>query len=336
MLAARGPINPLTLPITDAVGLVLDQDLIVPGPVPPQPIALRAGYAVASSDLVGASPYSPVPMTGEPPWLESGDALPPGFDAVVPRDAVEMRGPVAEILASCSPGENVRRAGEDAAAGSCLRKKGELLRDIDVALAGAAGVLDAVARRVRLRCRLDENSRDLSSLIADVAGARVEIETVTGGSFPCDTSGADLTLVISPRNHAGLLPSGVELLAPGLALRCAETVAIGIVDGVPIVIAPPRLDTAFALLCGLIRPYVDALSERRSGMPWRGSLTRKLSSTVGLMEVALVRETMGAVEPLSVGALNLSALARADGYVVIPPESEGFQSGDTVEICRVG
>src|SRR3954447_14803794 len=105
MLAARGPINPLTLPITDAVGLVLDQDLIVPGPVPPQPIALRAGYAVASSDLVGASPYSPVPMTGEPPWLESGDALPPGFDAVVPRDAVEMRGPVAEILASCSPGE---------------------------------------------------------------------------------------------------------------------------------------------------------------------------------------------------------------------------------------
>ena len=89
-------------------------------------------------------------------------------------------------------------------------------------------------------------------------------------------------------------------------------------------------------MCGLIRPYADALSERRSGMPWRASLTRKLSSTIGLMEVALVRETMGAVEPLSVGALNLAALARAEGYVVIPPESEGFQSGDTVEICRVG
>jgi molybdopterin molybdotransferase len=38
------------------------------------------------------------------------------------------------------------------------------------------------------------------------------------------------------------------------------------------------------------------------------------------------------VEPLASGYLSLQALARADGWILVPPESEGFAAGSMVEV----
>ena len=57
------------------------------------------------------------------------------------------------------------------------------------------------------------------------------------------------------------------------------------------------------------------------------TLTRKIVSTVGMAEVVPVRRTPEGVEPLASGHWPMQALTRADGWVLVPAESEGFPAG---------
>jgi molybdopterin biosynthesis enzyme len=62
------------------------------------------------------------------------------------------------------------------------------------------------------------------------------------------------------------------------------------------------------------------------------ALARKVASTVGYAEVVPVRRRADAVEPLASGYLPLAAMARADGWILISPESEGHPAGTTVAL----
>src|SRR5205823_14203582 len=62
-------------------------------------------------------------------------------------------------------------------------------------------------------------------------------------------------------------------------------------------------------------------------------LVRKLVSMVGRVDYARVRIRDGQVEPLSTsGASILSSVSRADGFVVIPADREGYPAGALVEV----
>lgn len=334
MLSAHGAAASVSMGLQDAIGLVLDQDIVVATPVPPQTLALRAGYAVTSLDLVGGSAYAPVPIAAKPPWIEAGEPLPPGADAVIPRDALSVVGPHVEILTSCTPGENVRRAGEDAPVGAILRPRGQVLRALDAALADAAGRRDVVARPVTIKAVLPAEARGLAPLFRLVAGARISLASI-GDAGAFSDSAADLIIVATGAERTGEPePPRTRHLSGGLALAGAETATVALLGSTPLLVAPPRVEALAALIFGLIGPYVDALTGRDTRPTWQAPLRHKLSSAIGFSEVALLRETMGAVEPVGVGTLSLTALSQADGYLVVPPESEGFPVGDVVEATR--
>jgi molybdopterin biosynthesis enzyme len=62
-------------------------------------------------------------------------------------------------------------------------------------------------------------------------------------------------------------------------------------------------------------------------------LARKVSSQVGLAEfVPLERLSKDEATPLATGTIPLSALARTDGWLLVPAESEGYQAGTAVEM----
>ena len=96
---------------------------------------------------------------------------------------------------------------------------------------------------------------------------------------------------------------------------------------------PARLDAALAgfLVVGdaLLRRLTGAITSQ-PGMPV--TLTRKIVSTVGMAEVVPVRRTAEGVEPLASGHWPMQALARADGWVLVPAESEGFAAGAQLEM----
>jgi molybdopterin molybdotransferase len=58
-----------------------------------------------------------------------------------------------------------------------------------------------------------------------------------------------------------------------------------------------------------------------------------LASALGRVVYARVRLVGGEVEPLAIsGASMLSSTTRADGYVIVPQDSEGFAEGAEVDI----
>ena len=59
-------------------------------------------------------------------------------------------------------------------------------------------------------------------------------------------------------------------------------------------------------------------------------LTRKITSTIGIADVVLLKRNGGDAEPLASGYWPMQALAQANSYYVVPPESEGFPAGATV------
>ena len=62
------------------------------------------------------------------------------------------------------------------------------------------------------------------------------------------------------------------------------------------------------------------------------ALSRKVVSTVGLAEVVPVRRSGDRVEPLASKYLPFSALSRADGWILVPADSEGYSAGAQVSV----
>ena len=61
-------------------------------------------------------------------------------------------------------------------------------------------------------------------------------------------------------------------------------------------------------------------------------LARKVTSTVGLAELVPVRRHAGQAEPLATKYLSLSSLARSDGWILVPADSEGYSAGSPVQV----
>lgn len=322
------PVVAVRMPLERALGAVLAEPLLAPGPLPPRAIALRAGWAVASHDTVGASPYSPAHGAQTPVPVLVGDPLPPGADAVLEPGDVAQEGTLPEILAAASPGQGARRAAEDAAAGAVLRAAGARLRSLDLGLARAAGLVEAQARRPRVAVWSTRDEPSAAYLAGALAGLA---EVVVTRAFP---DGADLMVGIGE----DALAAGIErlsdrgtLLGHGIAIAPGAGTACGMVAGAPVVLLPGRPEEAFAGLQLMVRPCLDRLA----GAPARepdlvGPLVAKLSSAIGLAEIALLRREGGGLRPLAVGDLAWSALATADAFTVVAPDREGHAAGETI------
>src|SRR5688500_16564809 len=78
------PVAPQHIKIHSAAGLILADDVKAPADQPRAPIAIRDGWAVSSADILDAGAAAPVPLAQEPAWLEVGDPLPSGANALAP------------------------------------------------------------------------------------------------------------------------------------------------------------------------------------------------------------------------------------------------------------
>jgi len=351
MDALAPPVEACAVDIAAAASRVLAVDVTVEQPLPEAAIALRDGWAVRSDDISDAGPYTPVALTPPPAFVEVGTPLPAETDAVLPPDAVTMRGGVAEATASAVPGEGVLAAGADVAAGQILRHAGERLRATDVALLRAIGVPRVAVRTPRLvivtaNVFIDAVDDTVGPLLArDIARAEGAADVVAGARDGTSTLDRVLeriqqpdAVVIVGGTGAGRHDASVRTLAErgtvhihGVGLMPGETAALGALGACPVLIIPGRLDAALAAWLVLGRHLIMRLTGRDApdaGTPVR--LARKIASTVGIAEVMLVRRCENGVEPVASGYFPLQALAEADGFVLVAPEREGFPPGATV------
>jgi molybdopterin molybdotransferase len=344
LLRGVDPIAPVELPLSDAAGCIAAGTPLLAA-YPPCDIAAADGWALRANDLVGASSYSPLPLTRLPVWVDAGDAMPDGCDCVLDADTVEVSGPLAQVLAEGVPGQGVRRAGSDIADRTPAAVEGYPVDAAALLLARVAGAERLSVRRPRLRVVNVPGATVTTQMIADIAcGAGLDVITHQSGARDATSlaealvaSACDLLLTIGGsgvgRQDAAVsaLAERGNLIAHGLALLPGRTGAVGRIGKVPVVALPGSPDHAFAVWLGLVLPLIDRLSARRP----RGSMTlplaRKVVSNVGIAEIALLVEEHHAWLPLAVGEWPLQAITRADAWLLIPASHEGFAAGTPID-----
>lgn len=311
-------------------------------------MALCDGFGVESAALADAGPYMPVALPSTARRIDAGEPMPAGCDAVLPADAVALRGGRMEALAAVAPGEGVLAAGDDATPRTPLRRAGERLRGLDIAVMAAAGIATVTVRAPRVAIvrsgpaqpRIVEAARE--TLIGAVMGA--------GGKpfgkalilvASLEDERPDLVVAIGGTG-SGRGDDAVRTLARygaveahGIAVSPGETAAFGFVDARPVLLVPGRLDAALALWLLIGRHIVAKLAGTKvEDMPATVPLKRKVTSAIGLTEIIPVMCANGVVHPIASGYLSLESLAHSDGWIVVPADSEGFAEGAQVAVNR--
>jgi molybdopterin molybdotransferase len=346
LLEGIRPVAPVELPLTEASGCIA-AELPPLKALPASDMAAVDGWAFRSRDLVGASSYSPLPLTGSPVWVEAGDQLPEGCDCVIDPDLVEQSGGLFQVSAEAIPGQGVRRIGGDIAQGSSLIVAGRQIRALDLLMARAAGLDTVAVRRPRLRL-IDipaaAGNAVTAQVIAESARAtgaeiiRVETDGRDARSIATtlDAEPYDLHITVGGtglgRSDAAIeaLASRGELLAHGIALRPGRTAAIGRIAGRPVIALPGAPDQALAVWWTLALPVLDRLSGREKRRMVTFPLARKIASSVGIAEIVLLKKADDAWMPLATGDLSLETIAHADAWLAVPGGSEGYAAGTPV------
>jgi molybdopterin molybdotransferase len=147
-------VAPETVDLIEAGGRVLASSAVATNPVPLHTNAAVDGYSFAASSydrqagktfpisgrhVAGPAATTPVPA-GSAVRIFTGAALPPGVDTVVMQEDCQLAPDLSQVTvpAGLKPQANVRRAGEDVAAGTTLIDAGHVIRPQD--LAGLASI----------------------------------------------------------------------------------------------------------------------------------------------------------------------------------------------------
>ncbi len=133
-----------------------------------------------------------------------------------------------------------------------------------------------------------------------------------------------------------LLAKHGDLAIHGIAMRPSSPTGLGRIEHRLVFLLPGNPVSCLCAYDFFAGRAIRALGGRTKTWPYRpirAMLTRKLSSTIGRLDYARVRVIEGAVEPLAIGGASvLSSTTRADGFVIVPADSEGFAAGADVEV----
>ena len=199
------------LPILQARGRVLAEDIHCPRNIPPWDNSAMDGYAVRWEDIHGAAREKPAVLrvlgdlpagrvfqgrgaSGEAVRIMTGAPLPEGFDTVVQVEDTEKDGDRVKILDPPGKGRNIRFSGEDVRAGEKIMEAGDLLRPAHIGmLASLQRSMVSVYQQPRVAIlstgdellEIDEpwedgkivnsNSYSLASLTAEAGGIALQL-----------------------------------------------------------------------------------------------------------------------------------------------------------------
>jgi len=241
---------------------------------------------------------------------------------------------------------------------------GRRLRPQDVGVLVSLGVASVpVVRRPRVRIVVAGNellpagSRPNGVLIVDSNGPMLAAFAERDGADVCRAGivgdepeaicdamcdDADVILVsggssVGQEDHAPrLLARDGELIFHGIAMRPSSPAGIGTLGGRLVFLLPGNPVSCLCAYDFFAGRAVRLLGGRAWDWPYRrisGRLRRKLASMVGRVDYARVKVTDAGVEPLAIsGASVLSSTTRADGFVVVPEDSEGYVEGADVDV----
>jgi len=307
--------------------------------------------------------------SGECKQVNTGNALPEGADSVVMVENTERTGEYVEVLGQVSPGQNVGLAGEDVKKDNIVFNKYRQLKPSDIGLLLSMGFADVpvfdkprvliiptgdeiIPRSAPLEagnmyeCNgvmnllyvqrfggfglMHEIVPDNSQMLADALkeGIYYDLILTIGGS-----SVGKRDLIVDVVNTIG------RVIVHGVSIKPGKPIAMGFIEAegrrVPIICLP-----GYPAACAIdSMVFADRAIKKLGNLPAsqyrteKAVLARKIFSEPGFRTYTRVSLENGTATPLRTrGAGVLSSISRADGYVVIPEDVEGYEAGSTVEV----
>ena len=226
------------VPLTQADGRILAEDLVSPIAVPAHDNSAMDGYAFRGSDLqdvtdtrlqveagtvMAGAPHGGAVAPGRCIRIMTGAVMPDGLDTVVPIELCRVDGEQLLIAPGVlRSGENRRKRGEDLALGGVALTAGRLLRPADVGLVASLGLAQVVVM-TRLRVALFSTGDELRqpgeapapgsiydsnrfSLMAALQRLGVEVHDL--GAVPDDPAALRATLNTAVRTCDAVVTSG--------------------------------------------------------------------------------------------------------------------------------
>lgn len=320
--------------------------------------------------LIGQSlpgrPFSGRVGPGQAVQIMTGSPLPEGADAVLPAELAQIEDQRAFVHGEVAPQQHVGRVGEDVAAGTMVLPAGRVLRPQDLGLLSSIGVgeIPVVGRpRVRIVVTGDEllpaGTRPDPAVprIPDANGPMLCALVARDGGLPehpgivpdqpeaildAMRSEADVVLIsggssVGAEDHApALLAQHGQLAIHGIAMRPSSPAGMGLLGGRMVFLLPGNPVSCLAAYDFFAGRAIRALGGRPLQWPYprlRAPLAKKIVSAIGRLDYLRVRFVEGRVEPLAIGGASiLSSTTRADGFVLIPPDSEGAPPDAEVEV----
>jgi molybdopterin molybdotransferase len=149
LLGALRPLTPVNLPVAEALGLVLAEEVTAAYDSPAfdnsamDGFATRHGRAGDRLRLVGESragtPYDGTLGDGEAVRISTGAALPDGADGVLQQELVDAEGDAVVLREDVPAGRNVRTAGDDLRKGTRVLPQGTRIGPAELGVAIGAG-----------------------------------------------------------------------------------------------------------------------------------------------------------------------------------------------------
>ncbi len=152
-------------PLTESQGLALSEDILAPHGMPLFDNSAVDGYAVQAADLADASRENPVRLkklgyisagdsgedsicSGQCVQIATGAPLPPGADAAVMKEDIELEESHVRFFQSIPKTENVRFQGEDIPEGRIVIPAGTVIGPAQMAVLATFGFAKVPVRRV--------------------------------------------------------------------------------------------------------------------------------------------------------------------------------------------
>jgi len=379
-----------TVPLLEADGRVLAQDVVATIPVPSYTNSAVDGYALRGDDLPGDSERA-FPVAGRlqagarsPGSIASGYAvrvftgapLPHGADTVFMQEDVRVDGAGSVHLpAGLKRGANVRAAGEDIAAGQVALPARRWMRPQDVGVLAALGLTEIqVRRRVRVAVlstgdevvepgslKGDTQLYDSNRIMLAAMLRRLGCAVTDLGIRHDEPAQIADALQAAARSHDLILSSGGVSTGEGdyvktavervgslvfwrVAIKPGRPVAMGVIDGVPLIGLPGNPVASFVTFAFVARPAIFALAGAQQTpvpvVPVRAAFSyRKKPKRREYVRVHLRTAADGAVEATKFpreGAGLLSSLVDTDGLVELAEDVTRVEPGQHLDFLAYG
>ncbi|QED49780.1 molybdopterin biosynthesis protein [Cytobacillus dafuensis] len=357
---------------TNSIGRVLAEPVFAKSSMPHYHASAMDGIAVVAEQTYSAHEQNPIQLKRNEDFIyvDTGNQVPSPFDAVIMIEHVEeLNEETVEIIEPASPWQHIRPIGEDIVQEEMLFPQGHIIRPVDIGVLLASRTLTIPVIKKPF-VTIIPTGNELMDPGDDIApGKLIEFNGTVIANYISEWGGAPQLnaivkdepeqikatllkaseqsdiVVINAGSSAGskdytvhMIEELGEVFTHGVATRPGKPVIIGKINETIIIGIPGYSVSAYLALEWFVRPLICEflqVSEPKRLM-LKVKLGRRIVGTMGAED--FIRMNIGFVagefiaNPLSRAAGVTMSLVRADGLLVIPPTSLGYEQGEYAEV----